>query len=173
MQVNAYPGGSKPPPYDYIVGSPKRQKSFWGEETLRNARGVDFVRNPPQAIWSQCRRGRGGYYPPANPSVSCADSSLYTREPWFAVSRKLKQCIINALIVDSVFRPQLSYRKASLLRDGRSLRHFEIKSNFAAHAHSISRLPRQFPRGGSHTVGEHFGASETNKNISIFLRKRQ
>ena len=39
-----------------------------------------------------------------NPSVSCADSSLYTREPWFAVSRKLKQCIINALRVDSVFR---------------------------------------------------------------------
>ena len=25
-----------------------------------------------------------------NPSVSCADSSLYTREPWFAVDRKLK-----------------------------------------------------------------------------------
>ena len=73
----SYPGGSKPPPYDYIVGSPKRQKPFWGEETLRNARGVDFVKNPPQAIWSQCRRGRGGYYPPANPSVSCADSSLY------------------------------------------------------------------------------------------------
>ena len=30
MQVIAYPGGSKPPPYDYIVGSPKRQKPFWG-----------------------------------------------------------------------------------------------------------------------------------------------
>ena len=39
-----------------------------------------------------------------NPSVSCADSSLYTREPWFAVSRKLKQCIVKALIIDIVFR---------------------------------------------------------------------
>ena len=39
-----------------------------------------------------------------NPSVSCADSSLYTREPCFAVSRKLKQCIVKALIIDIVFR---------------------------------------------------------------------
>ena len=39
-----------------------------------------------------------------NPSVSCADSSIYTREPWFAVSRKLKQCIVKALIIDIVFR---------------------------------------------------------------------
>ena len=47
--------------YVSTVGlNPKRQKPFWGEETLRNARGVDFAKNPPQAIWSQCRRGRGG-----------------------------------------------------------------------------------------------------------------
>ena len=51
-------------PYDFLMGAQKRRKPFWGEETLRNARGVDFVRNPPQAIWSPCRRGRGGNLPP-------------------------------------------------------------------------------------------------------------
>ncbi len=30
-----------------------------------------------------------------NPSVSCADSSLYTREPWFAVNRKCKCHTVN------------------------------------------------------------------------------
>ena len=35
-------------PYDFLMGAQKRRKPFWGEETLRNARGVDFVRNPPQ-----------------------------------------------------------------------------------------------------------------------------
>ena len=37
-------------PYDFLMGAQKRRKPFWGEETLRNARGVDFVKNPPQAI---------------------------------------------------------------------------------------------------------------------------
>ncbi len=39
-----------------------------------------------------------------NPSVSCADSSLYTREPWFAINRKLKRHTVKEHQFDNVFR---------------------------------------------------------------------
>ena len=56
-----------------------------------------------------------------NPSVSCADSSLYTREPWFAINRKLKRHTVKEHQFDNVFRVKWECRK--LLSELQSQQH--------------------------------------------------
>ena len=46
-----------------------------------------------------------------NPSVSCADSSLYTREPWFAINRKLKRHTVKEHQFDNVFSCKMRMSK--------------------------------------------------------------
>ena len=73
-----------------------------------------------------------------------------------------RHCLNKQKIID--FRPKEaialesgkppSWGSCHAKRDGRSLRHFEIKSYFVSHAHFISRLSRKFSLRGSHYADE-------------------
>ena len=108
-----------------------------------------------------------------NPSVSCADSSLYTREPWFSVNRKCKCHTVNKRRFNSGFH--ILMKLSEILSMGES--HFVDEVYWAdilifirqrRSRQSLIRLPKR----DSHSVGSVIRTVGTDKRLLVFVRKR-
>ena len=109
-----------------------------------------------------------------NPSVSCADSSLYTREPWFSVNRKCKCHTVNKRRFNSGFH--ILMKLSEILSMGES--HF-VDEVYRADILIFIRQRRsrqsliRLPKRDSHSVGSVIRTVGTDKRLLVFVRKRR